>query len=131
MPRASMMSSAIVIFMRFGGAGTLRKRFELLDRIVHELTDPADADYGALMANSQDLPGPEFLRRYRVFHADEYEAIVDGNALSRPTSAQRLPIALTERQRVYVQRNQQPAAQDVPVWTPALPVQSQDSSTNR
>jgi hypothetical protein len=57
----------------FGGAGTLRKRFELLDRIVHELADPADADYGSLMANSQGLPGPEFLRRYRVFHADEYE----------------------------------------------------------
>ncbi|MFP3550167.1 hypothetical protein SB861_05565 [Paraburkholderia sp. SIMBA_049] len=100
----------------FGGAGTLRKRFELLDCIVHELADPADADYGSLMANSQGLPGPEFLRRYRVFHADEYEIIVGGNAFSRPRSAQRLRIALTERQRVYLHaRNQRPAFVEVPV----------------
>ncbi|TXC88488.1 hypothetical protein [Paraburkholderia azotifigens] len=114
----------------FGGAGTLRKRFELLDRIVHELADPADADYGSLMANSQGLPGPEFLRRYRVFHADEYETIVGGNAFTRPRSAQRLRIALTERQRVYLHaRNQRPALPEVPVWTPTLAIRGPESPT--
>src|ERR1700758_5209561 len=47
----------------FEGGATLRKQFELLDRIVHELANPADVDYGSRMANSQGLPGPEFLRR--------------------------------------------------------------------
>lgn len=112
----------------FGGAGTLRKRFELLDRIVHELADPADADYGSLMANSRGLPGPEFLRRYRAFHADEYETIVGGDAFTRPRSAQRLRIALTERQRVYLHaRNPRPALLEVPVWTPTLAIRRLES----
>jgi hypothetical protein len=115
----------------FGGAGTLRKRFELLDRIVHELADPADADYGSLMANSQGLPGPEFLRRYRVFHADEYETIVGGNAFTRPRSAQRFRIALTERRRVYLHaaRHQRLPLLEVPVWTPTLPIRGPESPT--
>ncbi|TCG03312.1 hypothetical protein BZM27_49430 [Paraburkholderia steynii] len=114
----------------FGGAGTLRKRFELLDRIVRELADPADADYGSLMANSQGLPGPEFLRRYRVFHADEYETFVGGNAFTRPGSAQRLRIALTERRRVYLHaRHQRLPFLEVPVWTPTLPIRRPESPT--
>ncbi len=117
----------------FGGAGTLRKRFELLDRIIYELADPADADYGSLMANSQGLPGPEFLRRYRVFHADEYEPIVGVNAFSRPRSAQRLRIALTEGRRVYLHaaRHQRLPLLDVPVWTPTLPIRRPDSPTKQ
>ncbi|TCG03321.1 hypothetical protein BZM27_49350 [Paraburkholderia steynii] len=112
----------------FGSAGTLRRRFELLDRIVRELADPARADYGSLLANSQGLPGPEFLRRYRVFHADEYETIVGGNALTRPGSAQRLRIALTERRRVYLHaRRQWPTFPEVPVWTPTIPIRTPDS----
>ncbi|MFP3556956.1 hypothetical protein [Paraburkholderia hospita] len=116
----------------FGGAATFRKRFELLDRIVHELADPADADYGSLMANSQGLPGPEFLRRYRVFHADEYETIVGGDAFTRPRSAQRLRIALTERRRVYLHAShQRPPFLEVPVWTPALPIRRPNSPTKQ
>ena len=114
----------------FEGGATLRKQFELLDRIVHELANPADVGYGSLMANSQGLPGPEFLRRYRVFHADEYEMIVGGNAFSRPRSAHRLRIALTERQRVYLHaRNQRPALLEVPVWTPTLAIRGPESPT--
>jgi hypothetical protein len=53
-----------------------RQQFELLDRFVNELADPATADYGVLLANAQGLPGREFFWRYRVLHADEYEVTV-------------------------------------------------------
>ncbi|GJH04563.1 hypothetical protein [Paraburkholderia terrae] len=109
----------------FGDTGTLRWRFELFDRVIQQLADPADADYGSLMANSPGLPGPEFLRRYRVFHADEYETIVGGNALARPKLAQRLRIALAERHRVYHHALRQwRNAPEISVWTQDVPVRT-------
>ena len=107
----------------FDNADSLRRRFELLARVVHELADPSAADYGALMANVQGLPGPEFFRRYRVLHAGEYEMIVGGDAYARPSLAQRTAIAQKERQQVYLHGSRGwPVRPGLPAWTRELSV---------
>ncbi|MPW22397.1 hypothetical protein GCT13_37615 [Paraburkholderia sp. CNPSo 3157] len=107
----------------FGDADSLRRRFELLEQVVHELADPAEADYGALMANAQGLPGPEFFRRYRVLRADEYETIVGGNAYARPRLTQRTAIAVKERHHVYLHASRHWSIRpDLRAWTLELPV---------
>lgn len=76
-------------------------RYAALESVLQHLSDCQQADYGALLARDNGLPGPEFFQRFRKHRLDEYTAVVGDPRYHNATMNQQRLIVDTERARVY------------------------------